>query len=72
MGLAIAMLALLVGVAATLFASRGHGVLADHVAISPSRPSSPLDEAERILAMRYARGDIRLDEYQRMLVVLRK
>jgi uncharacterized membrane protein len=32
---------------------------------------SPLDEAERILSARYARGDITPDEYRRMLVILR-
>lgn len=37
---------------------------------TPSR--SPLDEAERILGARYAHGDISADEYQRMLVVLRR
>ena len=33
---------------------------------------SPLDEAERILGARYARGDISAEEYQRMLVILRR
>jgi len=32
---------------------------------------SPMDEAERILAARYARGEITPQEYQRMLVILR-
>lgn len=39
--------------------------------ISP-RPGSPLDEAERILSRRYARGQITLDEYRRMSVLLRR
>jgi len=34
-------------------------------------PRSPLDEAERILAARYARGEITPQEYQRMLTILR-
>lgn len=35
-------------------------------------PLSPLDEAERILASRYARGTIDAEEYDRMLAVLRR
>lgn len=35
-------------------------------------PRSPIDEAERILAARYAAGSITPQEYQRMLVILRK
>lgn len=34
--------------------------------------ATPLDEAERILAERYARGRIGPEEYQRMLAVLRR
>lgn len=33
---------------------------------------SPIGEAERILAARYARGDISPNEYQRMLAILRR
>lgn len=33
---------------------------------------SPLDEAERILAKRYARGRITADEYERMTAILRR
>jgi len=36
-----------------------------------SASRSPLDEAERILTARYARGDIGPDEYRRMLSILR-
>ncbi len=35
-------------------------------------PSSPTDEAERILASRYARGRITAEEYDRMAAVLRR
>lgn len=35
-------------------------------------PLSPLDEAERILASRYARGMITAEEYDRMCAVLRR
>jgi len=37
----------------------------------PATRTSPLDEAERILAARYARGAITPDEYRRMLSILR-
>ncbi len=37
-----------------------------------SRPTSPLDEAERILAHRYAKGEITAEEYNRMLAILRR
>ena len=35
------------------------------------RPNSPIDEAERLLARRYAKGQINAEEYGRMLVILR-
>jgi uncharacterized membrane protein len=35
------------------------------------RGTSPVDEAERLLARRYAKGQINADEYERMLVILR-
>ena len=43
-------------------------------AVPPVReaPTSPLDSAERILAMRYARGRISLEEYERMTAILRR
>jgi uncharacterized membrane protein len=37
-----------------------------------SRPSSPVDEAERVLSRRYARGAISADEYDRMMAILRR
>lgn len=40
--------------------------------VTTRRPVSPLDEAERIVAGRYARGEISAEEYQRMLVILRR
>jgi uncharacterized membrane protein len=36
------------------------------------RATSPVDEAERILAQRYAHGEITPEEYDRMLVILRR
>ena len=36
------------------------------------RSKSPIDEAERILAHRYAKGDVTAEEYDRMLSILRR
>ena len=36
----------------------------------PTHHSSPLDEADRILARRYAAGEITAQSYERMLVIL--
>jgi len=38
---------------------------------TPGR-TTPIDEAERILAGRYARGEISYEEYGRMVSVLRR
>jgi uncharacterized membrane protein len=38
----------------------------------PIQPRSPLSEAERILAMKYARGDLSPEAYERTLAVLRR
>jgi len=48
---------------------RGRLVVA---ASSLSRPSSAVDEAERVLSRRYARGMISADEYDRMMAILRR
>ena len=40
--------------------------------ITRSTPISPLDEAERILARRYARREITTEEYERMLTILKR
>ena len=37
----------------------------------PSNPSSPILEAERILAGRYAAGEITSESYERMLTIIR-
>lgn len=43
------------------------------VAVSAlSRPSSAVDEAERVLSRRYARGAVSADEYHRMMAILRR
>lgn len=41
-------------------------------AVTRSTPVSPLDEAERILAQRYARREISAEEYERMLTILKR
>jgi len=48
------------------------GVFATTAAFPAARPTSPLDEAERILAHRYATGQINAEEYDRMLSILRR
>ena len=52
----------------------GHrdGVLAGHQPVHAVRGTSPVDEAERILARRYAKGEITAEEYDRMMVILRR
>jgi uncharacterized membrane protein len=72
MGLAIITLSGLMGIAVLMLMNREHGVMAGHAARLPHRPTSPLDEAERILAFRYAKGEVTRDEYQRMLAILRR
>ncbi len=73
MGLAILALAGLTGVAAILIVSgNSHAFSGNHLATAASRPVSPLDEAERILGGRYARGEITSDEYARMMTILRR
>ena len=72
MGYAMILLVGLTGLAAILIAGRQNGVFAGHAAHIPSHPTSPMDEAERILAARYAKGEITPDEYTRMLIILRR
>jgi uncharacterized membrane protein len=69
----LAMLAVfaLTAVAAATIATRREGALA-----GPRRArayaASPVQEAERILAHRYAKGEISAQEYDRMLSILRR
>jgi uncharacterized membrane protein len=73
MGLAIFTLALLTGVAAVLvIGGQPHAFSSGAMSPVHSRPTSPLDEAERILGSRYAKGEITTDEYARMLAILRR
>ena len=60
----------ILGLAALALVSRQRNRVT--VALSTlSRPTSPVDEAERVLARRYARGVITADEYRRMMAILR-
>ena len=63
-------------IATAVAASAVYLVLARHagpVAITTTgHPTSPLDEAERILARRYAKAEITAEEYSRMLSILRR
>ena len=72
MGFGMILLVGLTGLAAILMVGRQRGVFAGDSAQIPSHPTSPMDEAEHILAGRYARGEIAPDEYMRMLVILRR
>ena len=74
MGLTIVTLAALTGVAAVLIIERTEERPSPVTTCQRSRaiPTSPLDEAERILATRYAKGEITSDEYSRMLSILRR
>lgn len=58
-------------VAAVTIVSKRDGAFAgaSHARI---RTGSPVDEAERILAHRYAKGEITAEEYDRMLAILRR
>jgi uncharacterized membrane protein len=58
-------------IAALWAVGRGRGRLA--VAVTTlSRPASPVDEAERVLSRRYARGSISAEEYDKMMAILRR
>jgi uncharacterized membrane protein len=72
MGFAVILLFGLAGLVAMLLVGRQNGVFVGHGVRIPTHPTSPLDEAERILARRYARGQFTPEEYSRMLVILRR
>ncbi len=70
MVLAMSGVVVLTSLAAIVLFSRGHTLA--HSAYRPAtHVASPVDEAERIIARRYARGEITAEEYDRMLVILR-
>lgn len=58
--------------AAIAIAGHRDGSLVGATTVHSFRATTPLDEAERILARRYARGEISAEEYDRMLAVLRR
>jgi len=73
MGLTIVTVAALTSVAAVLIVSGQRAALSGHrMSPIPTHPTSPIDEAERILTTRYVRGEITPDEYSRMLALLRR
>jgi uncharacterized membrane protein len=58
--------------AAVAIVRRRDGVFVGTQPARATRGNSPVDEAERILAQRYAKGEITADEYNRMLAILRR
>ena len=70
----IAMLSViaLTAVVAFVIVGQRNGQLATVHHAPLARSKSPIDEAERILAHRYAKGDITAEEYDRMLSILRR
>jgi uncharacterized membrane protein len=61
----------LTAVAAIVIVSRNdHPLAGAHAA--RVHGASPVDEAERILSQRYAHGEITAEEYDRMMVILRR
>lgn len=72
--MAIVMFATVTFVALTIFVVANHVEPATYMAgrRGSTAPSSPVDEAERILAKRYARGEISPEQFDRMLVILRR
>ncbi len=63
---------ILTAVAAVIIVGGREGSFAGASTTRVVRVTSPIDEAERILAHRYAIGDITAEEYNRMLVILRR
>ncbi len=68
----IAFIAAVLGATALILVLTRHGGSLATATPGPTRPTSPLDEAERILARRYARAEITAEEYGRMLAILRR
>jgi uncharacterized membrane protein len=70
----IAMIAVAAFTALVAVAIVGHrdGVFAGNQPVRVSRRVSPIDEAERIIARRYATGEVTAEEYARMLAILRR
>ena len=62
----------LTAIAAVAIVSHGDRVLAGAHPARIHHGASPVDEAERILSMRYAHNEITCEEYDRMMVILRR
>jgi uncharacterized membrane protein len=62
----------LTAIAAVAIVGHRDGAFAGPQHVHANRGTSPVDEAERILARRYAVGEITAEEYDRMLVILRR
>lgn len=67
----IAFVAAIVGATAVVLVLTRHDGSFASTAPMTSTHVSPLDEAERILARRYAQAEISAEEYKRMLTILR-
>jgi uncharacterized membrane protein len=63
-GLTAASAVIIVGQRSGSFAAVHHAPI--------NRAKSPVDEAESILAHRYAKGEVTAEEYDRMLAILRR
>ena len=63
-----AVIGLLAFAAVWLIGSQRNRIAVAHTALA--KPVSPADEAERMLARRYARGAISTAEYRRMMAIL--
>jgi uncharacterized membrane protein len=61
----------LIAIAAVTLIGRREGAFDGQRLAHAEHHGSPVDEAERILARRYAAGEITFDEYNRMLAILR-
>ena len=62
----------LTALTAIAIVSHRDGALVGHRHAHLSVGSSPMDQAERILAQRYRNREITAEEYDRMLVILRR
>jgi uncharacterized membrane protein len=60
----------LAAIAAVTLIGRREGVFCGPHLVRVKQPTSPIDEAERILARRYVKGEITPEEYDRMMAIL--
>ncbi|HEY5540583.1 MAG TPA: SHOCT domain-containing protein [Coriobacteriia bacterium] len=62
----------LTALAAVAIVGHRDGAFVGGQPVRAARGTSPVDEAGRILAHRYAKGEITAEEYDRMLMILRR